>query len=356
MRTTPALACRSVPAHSAFGRWRRAALLLAFSLASTLAPGFGQIESRGKLTIVGPLEREEDLSAIAILGNAYLVGSDEGTKVQVLLPDPQDPSIYHVRPELDMTMLQSKTELDIEGIARFKDTNYFYVAGSHSLKRKLLEREATKKENLAALEEIIFEPSRFNIYRLEMDPRTLRPKSKDRIGLYALLAQDPVLQRFTQIPSKENGVDIEAIAVKGKDGDKLHLGFRGPVLRDNLVPIMVLDFNEPEDYELLYLDLDGLGIRELVKVKKGFLIIAGPSGGGRGDFLIYFWDGDDGVPDEGKRKSKLIFLGKLPTAPRAKAEGMALEEETDDHYDVVVVYDGVAGGLPERFRIPKRGT
>ena len=57
-----------------------------------------------------------------------------------------------------------------------------------------------------------------------------------------------MLQRFTQIPSKENGVDIEAIAVKGKDGDKLHLGFRGPVLRDNLVPIMVLDFNRiPKD-------------------------------------------------------------------------------------------------------------
>lgn len=104
----------------------------------------------------------------------------------------------------------------------------------------------------------------------------------------------------------------------------------------------------------MYLDLDGDGIRELVKVKDGFLLIAGPSGGERGGFLVYFWDGDDGVPDRGKRKSKLILLGELPAAPGAKAEGMTVVEETDEHYEVIVVYDGVAGGLPERFRIPKR--
>ena len=329
--------------------------LLVFSFAG-LATAFGQIESLGRFSIVGPLEKEEDLSAVAILGDALLIGSDEGTKVQVVQPDPKDPKTYRVRPELDMTMLNSETELDIEGIARFKDTNVYYVVGSHSLKRRLLEPDAAKAENLAALEEIIFEPSRFHIYRLEMDPQMLRLLSKRRIGLYRLLAQDPVLRRFTQIPSKENGVDIEAVAVKGKRGDKLHLGFRGPVLRENLVPIMVLDFDRPEDYKLIYVDLKGDGIRELVKVKDGFLIIAGPSGGGRGRFLLYFWDGDDGVPDKGKRKSKLILLGELPAAPGAKPEGMALVEESKKHYEVIVVYDGVAGGLPERFRIPKRDS
>lgn len=329
------------------------AMAIAMSHLVAASPAVGQIESRGKLTFVGPLEKEEDLSAIAILGRALLVGSDEGTKVQVLEEDPGDDSIYHVRPDLDITLLQSTTELDIEGIAQFKDTDIYYVAGSHSLKRKLLKPDATKEQNLASLEEVILEPSRFNIFRLEMDKRTLRPKNVESIGLYSLLGQDPVLQRFTQIPSKENGVDIEGVAVKGKEGDKLHLGFRGPVLRDNLVPIMVLDFNRPEKYELLYLDLGGLGIREFVKVKDGFLIIAGPSGDGPGDFQIYFWDGDDGIPDRGKRKSKLRFLGKLPTPAGAKAEGMVVEEETDKRYDVIVVYDGVVGGMPERFRIRK---
>ena len=328
--------------------------LFIFALIAMSGSVSGQITSLGKVTFEGPLEHEEDLSAIAILGESLLVGSDEGTKVQILQPEPTNPSVYQVRPELYIEMLTSETELDIEGIARFKDTNVFYVVGSHSLKRTLLEPNATKKQNLAALEEIIFEPSRFHIYRLEMDPRTLKPISKRGIGLYKLLTLDPVLRRFTQIPSKENGVDIEAIAVKGDEGDKLHLGFRGPVLRENLVPIMILDFNKPEDYTLRYIDLDGYGIRELVKVKKGFLVIAGPSGGERGEFLIYFWDGDDGVPDRGEDKSKLKLLGQLPTPRGAKAEGMTLLEETKEHYDVLVVYDGVVRGFPERFRIPKR--
>ncbi len=327
-------------------------LAAAFLAIGTIANA--QIESLGRLKIVGPLEKEADLSAIAGLGDAFLIGSDEGTKVQIIEPDPNDPSVYRVRPELDINMIVSSTELDIEGIARFKDTNTFYVAGSHSLKRRLLEREASKESNLNSLKEVVFEPSRFHIFRMEMDPSTLRPVTKRGINLYGLLAQDPVLARFGQIPSKENGIDIEAVAVKGKKGDQLHLGFRGPVLRDNLVPVMVLDFNRPEEYELMYLDLDGDGIRELVKVKDGFLLIAGPSGGERGGFLVYFWDGDDGVPDRGKRKSKLILLGELPAAPGAKAEGMTVVEETDEHYEVIVVYDGVAGGLPERFRIPKR--
>ncbi len=328
--------------------------LYAVCAASLCQTAWGEITSLGKLTFVGPLEKEADLSAIAFLGDALLVGSDEGTKVQILTPDPQNSEVYRVQPQLDMNMLLSKTELDIEGIAPFKDHDVYYVAGSHSLKRRLLEPEATKEENLASLEEVIFEPSRFHIYRLEMDRRTRRLQSKRRIGLGPLLKQDPVLGRFTSIPSKENGIDIEAIAVKGKEGDKLHLGFRGPILRDNFVPIMILDFNEPEAYKLRYLDLNGFGIREFLKVDGGFLIIAGPSGDGPGGFLIYYWNGDDGIPDKGKRKSKLRLLGELPTPPRAKAEGMALIEETATHYDVIVVYDGIVGGAPERFRVPKR--
>ncbi len=315
----------------------------------------GQIESMGKLTIEGPLEKPDDLSAVAVMGQSFLVGSDEGTKVQVIEPVPDRPGVYVVRPDLDMTMLQSKTELDIEGIARFKDTYTYYVGGSHSLKRQLLEPDAPKEANLRSLEEVILEPTRNHIFRVEMDPATRKPIKKGRsISLYHLIGTDPVLSRFQQIPSKENGVDIEGFAVKGKEGDKLYLGFRGPILRDNYVPIMVVPFNAPEKYEMMYLDLKGYGIRELVKVDKGFLIIAGPSGSAKGAFYIYYWDGDDGIPDRGKRKSKLRLLGELPTPDGARAEGMCLLREAKNHYEVLVVYDGVRNGLPEKFRIPKR--
>ena len=325
-------------------------LITSFGLASSLA----QIEPIESWVIEGPLEEQADLSAIAISGSALLVGSDEGTMVQVAVPQPADTTRFTVRPDLDMVMLQSKTELDIESIARVKDTNVYYVSGSHSLKRRLLEPDAPKENNLRSLQEIVFEPSRFHIFRIEVDPITHALKSKRSIGLFQVIARDPVLRRFAQIPSKENGIDIEGIASKGKDGNTLYLGFRSPVLRDNLVPIMVLPFDQPSDYKLIYIDLKGYGIRELVKVKKGFLIIAGPPGSATGPFYVYFWDGDDGIPDKGKRKSRLRLLGALPTPAGAKAEGMVVLKESDTQYDVAVVYDGITGGAPARFLITKQ--
>lgn len=329
-------------------------LAITLGLWSTLSLICGQITPLETWRIEGLLEEPADLSAVSTLGNALLLGSDEGTKVQVALPTEPDSTIYSVRPDLDMIMLQSETELDIEGIARAKDRDIYYVGGSHSLKRRLLEQDATKDDNLASLEEVVFEPSRFHIFRVEMDPITRRAKNKRSIGLFSLLTRDPVLKRFAQIPSKENGIDIEGFACKGKAGRNLYLGFRSPVLRDNLVPIMVLPFDDPSAYKLKYLDLKGDGIRELVAVKKGFLIIAGPSGSANGPFTIYYWDGDDGIPDLGKRKSKLRMLGQLPTPSGAKAEGMVILNEAEKHYDVLVVYDGIEGGAPASFRIVKR--
>ena len=102
---------------------------------------------------------------------------------------------------------------------------------------------------------------------------------------------------FTKIPSKENGIDIEGIA---SDGDKLYIGFRGPVLRGNYVPVMVIkDCDNPSDYELLFVNLDGNGIRDICKVEDGFLIISGPMGDGVGNYQLYFWNGVDSIPGKG---------------------------------------------------------
>ena len=42
------------------------------------------------------------------------------------------------------------------------------------------------------------------------------------------LRKDPVLGPFVGLPSKENGLDIEGLAVRG---DTVLLGLRGPVIR-----------------------------------------------------------------------------------------------------------------------------
>ena len=78
------------------------------------------------------------------------------------------------------------------------------------------------------------EKSRDRLIRLELKPDgTLAKKPVDVNGIRELLDSDKVLKHFAKVPSKENGIDIEAIA---SDGSELYLGFRGPVLRFGLTP------------------------------------------------------------------------------------------------------------------------
>jgi hypothetical protein len=83
----------------------------------------------------------------------------------------------------------------------------------------------------------------------------------ERIDLNKRLRKDPLLHVFSCTPSKENGIDIEGMAYR--DG-LLYLGFRGPVLRDNYVPVMAVDFEQPKGYALSFVRLDDQGVRDMV--------------------------------------------------------------------------------------------
>ncbi len=58
--------------------------------------------------------------------------------------------------------------------------------------------------------------------------------------LYDRLKAAPLFTAFTKIPGKENGIDIGGVAAKG---DRVFVGFRAPVLRENWVPILAFDFD-----------------------------------------------------------------------------------------------------------------
>ena len=52
-------------------------------------------------------------------------------------------------------------------------------------------------------------------------------------------------------------------------------------------------FPKEENFEVqlvYFLDLAGLGIRDIVKFENGYMIVAGPVASG-GDFTLYTWDG-----------------------------------------------------------------
>jgi hypothetical protein len=171
--------------------------------------------------------------------------------------------------------------------------------------------------------------------------------------LSAAIAATKVLQPFTQLPCKENGVDIEGLAVR--DG-LLRVGFRGPVLQRGFVPVMTCSFANPVTAsEILYLNLGGRGIRDVERVQGGFLVLAGPVSDIPASFQLYFWDGTDCTPgvENPVGVQPLTLLGEVPTPPGAKAEGLAVEAESTDHYTALILFDGLKEGGAIRLRIRK---
>lgn len=325
------------------------------------AAGSAEIDPSGSAIHEG-----EDVSAAAKVGDFLVIGADEEASIQPLHIETVG-SDENGGPRLKLAAgdpypIRDSGELDIEGIAYAG--HKLYVAGSHSWKREKVDPHDRKtlnrplKDNrdrlradavIAADEE---GNKRNHIYRVALDPVSgEEPEVEEDIELDDVFAEQAVLGPFAALPSKENGIDVEGIAAK--DG-KLYLGFRGPVLRFGNVPVMRLDFDHQDENELLYVNLAGRGIREIASVSDGFLIIAGPVGDSTLSYRLYHWDGKDCLP--GKREAdepvqgRTTLLGTIPTPCGAKAEGLAVLDEDDAHYRVLVFYDGVAGGAPAVFR------
>lgn len=303
------------------------------------------ISRLGKLEFSGDIRKPKNLSAIEVFGDLLILAADETNEVQILKRHGDSCKV-----ERDVTLNPTAKEIDIEGIAR--EGNTVYVSGSHSCKRKKLDPEKSYQDNRAALGTVVPEPDRDRLFRFQLSA-TGQASAIEETSLRPVLDNHQLLQRFRQIPSKENGVDIEGLAVR--DG-LLYLGFRGPVLRGNWVPVLKCPFAQPvTEAELLFVDLDGRGIRDLARVHNGFLILAGPIGDGSGSHQLYFWDGEDCLP--GVRSSgqpgRLERLGEVPADAEARPEGLALLHEGGSTYEVLIVHDGVKNGAPTRFQATK---
>jgi hypothetical protein len=160
---------------------------------------------------------------------------------------------------------------------------------------------------------------------------------KDNVDLRDVLRDDEVLGSFFSMPGKEGGIDIEGVAVK--DG-KLFVGFRGPVLRGNFVPVVVLEFDQPHEYELRFVQLGGRGIRDLVAVEDGFLILAGPVGDGDGSYQLHLWNGEDCVPGAEELTGTITPIAELAAGPGEKPEGVTVLVENADQWQLLVISDG----------------
>lgn len=231
-------------------------------------------------------------------------------------------------------------EADVEGVSF--DEGYYYLIGSHGLSK----------------EEAKFQASRFFVFRFKVDPETGMPsfpfgaatrppevEISDR--LRDVIAATPELQQYAEKPLNAHGVNIEGLAVR--DG-RLFLGFRGPVLSgQTLVMSVGIDTafgNAPAEPQLFPIALgDGVGVRDLATVEGGFLVLSGPEMNEPGEANLFFWDGQSTAP------KPLGTLGGLPD--HAKPEAVLVLAEDTEAYRLLIMSDGIAGGAPAEYRVPK---
>jgi Protein of unknown function (DUF3616) len=312
------------------------------ALASWPAAAAAEVKSEGKVRLNGALSEPADLSGLALHGRLLVVCPDEGAKLNVL--EPASPEAFDALPPIQL--LDDETaEIDMEGAA--SDGRHVFVVGSHSKARKKLDADRTYEKNRRRLTQIDDQVSRYNVFRLAFDEAG-KCMSRDNISLAKILRNDEILAPFTKLPGKENGIDIEGIAAA--DG-MLYLGFRGPVLRGNYVPVLALKYDAPHEYQLLFVDLAGRGIRDLAAVAGGLLVLAGPVGDGDGSYELYFWNKRDCVPGQDSPRGKVTHVGTVGSSRDSKPEGIAVLAEANGDVQLLLVCDGSAERSLERIRI-----
>ncbi|MBO2449798.1 DUF3616 domain-containing protein [Actinomadura barringtoniae] len=264
-------------------------------------------------------------------------------------------------------------EADIEGLAR--TNGWLWAIGSHSLKRKKVKDGQSDSKARKRLASVVREENRFILARLplitgadglpevvrEDGERTSAVLGGNGDSITDLLTDDPHLAMFLPIPSKDNGIDIEGIAAHE---DRLYIGLRGPVLRGWAVLIEIRPETHPRDphrlrlqpigedgelYRTHFLDLGGLGIRDLCPHGDDLLILTGPTMDLDGPVRVVRWRDAARVeaPDV-VGAAELELLGELPFGDGDDhAEGIAVLDEPDAAgVKLLVVYDSPS---PERL-------
>jgi hypothetical protein len=328
-------------------------------------------------------DHSEALSAVALTPDGSLwVGSDESTTLEQLTP--VAPYIYgaHRSYALDdfVPLANQKDEIDIEGLD-YAD-GYLWLTGSHSTKRKKVKGKKQAKD-IERIETIKREKNRYLLARIpvlgdELHKSYAAPKhpenkwqaaSLQQAGdgnlLTEVLAEDNHLGPFLSfaLPSKENGFDIEGLAVRG---ERLFLGLRGPVLRGWAI-ILEIEVEEADAgvltlkpigpsealYKKHFVDLNGLGVRELCFLGDDLMILAGPTMALEGAMRVFRLQGileqpSDSLSEQGSSGLSVLFDLAF-TIGSDHAEGLTLFPCLDHDQALMVVYDS-----PDPTRRPKK--
>ncbi|MBW4522759.1 MAG: DUF3616 domain-containing protein [Scytolyngbya sp. HA4215-MV1] len=314
----------------------------------------------------------EDLSAILLHGNYLWLGSDETATIERLSLIEHNQFANHQQFQVaDFVELPntSEQEVDIEGLD-YSDS-YLWLVGSHSSKRKCPRLELSDQENSMRLQTVILERNRHLLARIPVidgqlvrsgtdpnDPQRKLTAASLAINnqgdlLTQILQTDPHLGIFvnSKIPGKDNGFDIEGIVVLK---NRIFLGLRGPVLRGwaIILELEVKQKNSPylelkkigeqkERYKKHFVNLQGLGIRDLIINGEDLLILAGPTMDLDGPVKVFQLNQYSQLPDHSFSQPKAVL--EISYGDRKDhAEGITLFSGITQLAALLVVYDSPA--------------
>ena len=341
--------------------------MFAMTLVRTVRLRFGQL-SHAAAT-------HTNLSAVRVDGRVLWIAGDETATLERLVADDlslpgeyADEQTFRLADFVDLPGADADEEADIEGLAR--SGHFLWAVGSHSLRRKQIKARHTGDKALKRLAAVASQDNRQILVRLPIAdvgglPTPVREIVVDgerhcaaqldgRDGLRALLRHDDHLAPFLAIPGKDNGLDVEGIAVSG---ERVYLGLRGPVLRgwafvlelrpyvdpDEPDRLRLRDFDDGLPYRKHVLALDGLGVRDLCPAGEDLLVLAGPTMDLDGPVRIYRWHGAYRVQMPAIVRGEVLTRELELTYGEGDdhAEGMGLIGRPEDKM-ALVVYDSPA--------------
>ncbi len=313
-----------------------------------------------------------NLSAIRPDGTCLWIAGDETATVERLTADGTGYGEHVTFPLADVLTLPGgpDDEVDVEGLARRGP--YLWAIGSHSSRRKRIKDKHDGEKAVRRLAQVTDEPSRRVLARLAVTdgpdglPVIVRETPGGHTsallpgGITGILADDPHLAPFLTIPGKDNGFDVEGIAAHG---ESLYLGLRGPVLRGWAVLVALqpqpaetaglLDLAPLDDdgavYRTHFLDLDGLGVRDLCPDGTDLLVLTGPSMDLDGPVRVYRWH--EALEDDAPRIVRAPTLSRELDLPFGDGDDHAEGIGLLDGRRLLVVYDS-----PAPARLTEPGT